>query len=270
MSQATTIEQSRAIAEVMAAVEVAQRKPRDIVAALAEMRRACASTALAEKAFYSMPRAGGTVAGPSIHLARELARCWGNIDYGIKELARDDERGMSEMIATAWDLQRNHRVSSSFLVPHKRDKKGGPVKLTELSAIYENNANNGARRVRECIFAVLPTDFVEEAKAACMATLEPADPEELARRAETAVAQFARGGITLAQLEEKVGAARDKWTPTDVAELGVLFQSLKRKEITREEAFPQPRVTAAEITGKAVESNFDDEAWLAGQSGGES
>ena len=62
--------------------------------------------------------------GPSVHLARELARIWGNMDYGVHELSRDDARGMSEIRAYAWDQQTNMRSSRTFQVPHARMAKG--------------------------------------------------------------------------------------------------------------------------------------------------
>jgi hypothetical protein len=108
-TQATAVETARAIAEVQAAAFVAQQMPRSIQRARADMLEACQQLALAERAFFSFRRSGQSVTGPSIHLARELARVWGNIDYGIKELRRDDSGGESEMLAYAWDLQTNAR-----------------------------------------------------------------------------------------------------------------------------------------------------------------
>jgi hypothetical protein len=104
-SQGTAVEQSRAVAEVAAAVRVAQDNPRDIPRAIAQMEQACRQSALANRAFYSLPRAGGRVEGSTVHLAREIGRCWTNIDYGIRELRRDDEAGVSEMQAWAWDQE---------------------------------------------------------------------------------------------------------------------------------------------------------------------
>src|SRR4051794_31308457 len=92
-SEATAIEQARSVAEVAAAVRVAQDNPRDVSKALEQMRQACSQRALADRAFYSVPRAGGRIEGASVHLARELARCWCNLDYGIRELRRDDTAG---------------------------------------------------------------------------------------------------------------------------------------------------------------------------------
>ena len=260
LGQATAIEQARAVAEVQAAIVVAQQCPRDVQQAVRSMRESAGQKGLAERAFFRFPRAGGAVSGPSIHLARELARCWGNIQYGIAELRRDDEAGMSEMQAYAWDVQTNTRSAQIFMVPHKRDKKGGPEKLTELRDIYENNANNGARRVREAIFAILPTWFVEEAKDLCTQTLTDGGGKPLPQRVADAVRTFERVGITLDQLETKIGRPSAKWNEHDVVQLGVTFKSLERGEILKDEEFPQVRVTAADILGRSTADRSDEQA----------
>lgn len=257
LGQATAVEQTRAAAEVAAAVHVAQQCPRNVQSARAAMLDSCDRKYLAEKAFYRFPRAGGVVSGASVHLARELARCWGNVQYGISELRRDDDFGQSEMQAWAWDVQTNTRASTTFIVPHARDKKDPKTRenlrepLPELRDIYENNANNGARRVREMIFSVLPPWFAEEAQETCRATLEKGDGKPLAVRVSDAIDAFARLDITPDQMEQKLGRPRSAWTEYDVAQLQVMYRSLRRGEISREDEFPPPRVTAAEITAAA-------------------
>ena len=78
------IEASRAIAEAQGKLVIAKRFPRNEVDAYAKAMEACQRPTMAAKAFYSFPRGGQTVEGPTIRFAEELARCWGNIDYGIK------------------------------------------------------------------------------------------------------------------------------------------------------------------------------------------
>jgi hypothetical protein len=248
VGQGTAVEQSRAVAEVQAAIIVAQQCPRSIQAALAEMRQSCQQTFLAERAFFRFPRGGQTVSGPSVHLARELARCWGNIQYGLVEMRRDDEYGQSEMQAFAWDVEKNSRNSSTFIVPHMRDQRGGPKKLDDLRDIYENNANNGARRVREAIFAILPPWFVEEAKELCTRTLQDGGGKPLPQRIADAIRAFEGLGVTADRIETKLGRPSGKWTEHDVAQLSITFKSLQRGEVTVDEEFPQPRVTVDEIT----------------------
>jgi hypothetical protein len=247
IGQGTAIEQSRAAAEVLAAVEVAQRFPRDIEYAMRQMRESCKQERLANRAFYRFPRAGGAVSGATVHLARELARCWGHVQYGIAELRRDDEHGQSEMQAWAWDVQTNSRVSTTFIVPHLRDTKQGPSQLKELRDIYENNANNGSRRLREMIFAILPPWFVEEAKDRCNATLEDGGGIPLATRITNMVEKYTEIGISKAQIETKLGRPSSQWSAADAAQLGVIFQSIGRGEVRKEEEFPPPAATADEI-----------------------
>lgn len=254
-SQATAIEQTRAMEEVRAAVVVAQQCPRNVPQAIAAMRETCQQRALAERAFFRYSRAGSQVSGASVHMARELARCWGNIQYGIHELSRDDAAGQSEMFAFAWDLETNTRSSATFIVPHARDTtKGGRKPIVDLRDVYENNANMGARRVREAIFSVLPAWFTEEAKDLCMATLsDTKGGKTLPQQITESVAWFATSmSVTQAQLEDKLGRPASDWTPGDVASLRVISTSLQRGETTVADEFPKPtapRLTAAEITG---------------------
>lgn len=251
VGQGTAVEQARAVAEVQAMVVVAQERPRNIQAAVEEMRESCRQLGLAQRAFYRYNRGGGVVTGASVHLARELARCWGNVTYGLVEMRRDDQYGQSEMQAFAWDLQTNTRNSSTFVVPHKRDTKEGPKLLTDMRDIYETNTNNGARRVREAIFAILPPWFVEEAKTLCSATLENGGGKPLAQRIADAVAGFEGIGVRLEQLEQKLDAPQAKWTAHDMAQLAVTFTSIRNGEVRKEDEFPPLRVTAGEILAKA-------------------
>lgn len=262
VGQATAIEQSRAVAEVYAAILVAQQCPRDVQAALRAMRESCAMTALAERAFFRFPRSGSTVSGPSVHLARELARCWGNIQYGVAELRRDDDQGESEMQAFAWDVQTNARAAAIFIVPHKRDKRGGPERLTDMRDIYENNANAGARRVRECIFGVLPLWFTEEAKDISQKTLTDGGGKPLAQRIADAISLFGTIGVSEDRIADKLGKPSSKWLAVDVAQLAVAYRSIQRGEVTTEEEFPSTAapVTMAEIAGKKTAQRQATEA----------
>lgn len=249
IGQATAIEQSRAAAEVAAAVHVAQQNPRNMQAALAEMRESCRQPRLADRAFFRYNRAGNQVTGPTVHLARELARCFGNVQYGIAELSRDNGKGESEMQAYAWDVERNTRAAQIFIVPHVRDTKLGPKLLTDLRDIYENNANMGARRLRAAIWAILPPWFVDEAEEICNRTLKDGGGVPLAKRIANRIKAFGDLGVSVLQLEQKLGRESGRWTEHDVAQLTVIGKSLERGETRLEDEFPPERVTAAEITG---------------------
>ena len=253
ISQATAVEQSRAVAEVQAAVVVAQQCPRDMGRALAEMRDVTSRTALANRAFYRVPNRGS---GPSVHLARELARIWGNVDYGVKELHRDDVAGTSEILAYAWDVQTNTRSTRTFIVPHQRMKGGKREDLVDLADVYLNNQNIGARAVRECVFTVLPTWYVDEAEAICQRTLVNGDGEPLESRVTKMVTAFHNLGVTVPQIEAKLKRQRSAWEAGDVATMTVCFQSIQRGEITVEEEFgtAAPVVSASTFSQAAAQA----------------
>lgn len=283
VTQATAIEQARAVAEVQAAVVVAQQVPRDLAAALTAMRESCNQVGLADRAFFKFPRAGKTVTGPSVHLARELARCWGNVQYGVQELRRDDTGGYSEMQAWAWDVQTNTRSMHVFVVPHRKDTKRGTVDITDLRDIYENNANQGARRLREAIFSILPTWFTEEAKAISIETLARGDstktfPQQVAQMVSAFGETF---GVSATRLEARFGPKQD-WTPHDLAQMRVIGASLKQGTVSVEDEFPTtvtaddiadltPKETAATDPDPATDPDapVDDDWPLVAQSGSE-
>lgn len=256
IGQATAIEQSRAAAEVHAAILVAQQCPRNEQIARRAMEDACKMKALAERSSFRFKRAGAPISGPSVHLARELARCWGNIQYGVAELSRDDTHGQSEMQAYAWDVQTNSRSVHVFIVPHKLDrseKSGGQKDLTDMRDIYENNANNGARRLREAIFAILPIWFVEEAKKLCQETLQREDDgKSIHTRIAEAIDRFGAIGVREEQIAAKLGRPSNRWDHQDLAQLSVIFRSIRNGEISKEDEFPVSMVTAAEITGSTA------------------
>lgn len=236
VSQTTSVEQSRAVAEVQAAVTVALQFPRDMQRAYEEMKAACARTALAQRAFYAVPKRG---TGPSVHLARELARIWGNLDYGVRELSRDDEAGMSEIQAYAWDQQTNVRSSRTFQVPHQRMAGGKRQPLTDLGDVYLNNQNIGARAVREAIFTVLPSEFVELAQNLCRETLDRGDGVPLNDRITKAVKAYADLGISVERLEAKTGKKRGQWSAQQVADLGIWHTSITRDGIDAASLIPE-------------------------------
>lgn len=248
-SQATLVEQSRAVAEVAAAVQVAQANPRDIDRATADMRDTCGRLPVANRAFYAVPNRGQ---GLSVHLMRELARIWGNTDYGVRELRRDDDAGVSEMQAWAWDQQTNTRSTRSFIQPHQRMKGRERQALVDLNDIYLSNQNTGARAVRECIASVLPDWFIAEAQGVCETTLNDGEGKSPEVRSREAVTAFSNHSVTRAQLEDYVGAKFGKWTPAMLADLQRVYVSITQDGMAPSEFFPERVVEVAPAPAKTT------------------
>lgn len=231
------VEESRVMSEVKAQVFMARQYPRDVVRARDRIMAECDRLKLAEKAVYSFPRGGTQVTGPSIRLAEAIGRAWGNIDAGIIEGERAN--GESSMIAYAWDLETNLRIRKEFKVAHVRDTKQGRKKLTDERDIYEMTANQGSRRLRACILALIPGDIIDEAVSRCEKTLV-AKVGDLATVIPKMVKTFEGIGVTRAMLEARLRHRLDATQPAEVVQLGNIFNSIKDGMATVADYFDAP------------------------------
>jgi hypothetical protein len=239
------VEASRAIAEAQGKLVIAKNFPRNEVAAYARVVQACQRKGIAEKAFYSYNRGGGVVSGPTIRFAEELARCWGNIDYGIKELSQDE--GKSEMQAYAWDLETNTQSVQNFTNPHIREVGGKAKVLTSQRDIYEINANMGARRLRSRILAILPNDLVDTAIAECKKTIAGKNDEPLIDRVKKMVVAFGKYGVTQEQIETRLKRKVETMTVDDFVDYTGIYNAIKNGESKVSEWFEAEK-TANELT----------------------
>lgn len=233
---------TRQAQEVQAAVLMAKRFPRDEFAAVDRILKACERTSLAESAIYEYPKGGQKVSGPSIRLAEAIAQAWGNIDSGVIEL--EQRNGASSMMAYAWDLETNTRQTKVFTVKHERKAKGAINQLDDPRDIYEMTANQGARRVRSCILAVIPGDVVEAAVEKCKQTLKNGYKEPLEDRIRKMIATFREEfQVSKEMIEKFIGCASEAFTDNDFVRLRSVYKSLRDNMAKREDFFevPKPR-----------------------------
>ncbi len=221
---AMDIATSKSAQEVQAAMLVAQRCPRDEIRCYNKIMKGCKRRGLAERAVYSYPRGGTSVTGPSIRLAEELARCWGNIDFGIVVL--DSNAAESSVMAYCWDLESNTRSTKVFTVKHERHTKRGRQFLSDPRDIYEHVANYGARRMRACILAVIPGDIQDDAVTECEKTLTR-DQEPLGDRIRQMVAAFSDFGVTKEDIEKRLGHVLHVTSEHEFVTLRSIYTSLK-------------------------------------------
>lgn len=215
---------AREVAEVQAAMVVAQRFPRDPVKAVDRIIQNCTRPGLAERAVYEYARGGQAVTGPSIRLAEELARGWGNMLTGVTELSRSN--GVSECLAYAWDLESNYRDEKRFQVRHWRDTKKGGYAITDERDLYELVANMGARRKRACILSVIPADVQDAALDQCELTLKTT-MEVTPERIKAMLDKFAAYGVTREMVQAKVQRHVETITPALMSQLARIYNSIK-------------------------------------------
>jgi len=223
---------SRAQASAMTAMVAAKNSPRNTIKAEERILEACKRKGLAEEAQYTYPRGGKKVQGASIRLAEAMAQNWGNMECGVTELEQRD--GESTVQTYAWDLETNTRITKTFSVKHIRtksegygaDKKLVSSKLDDPRDIYEMVANQGARRLRACILAVIPGDIQDSAIAACNATLAGDTSEPIQDRAKKMVKTFNAMGVTQEHIEEYLGHNLDAVLEMDLVTLRGVYRSI--------------------------------------------
>lgn len=230
-------EQSKAIAEVQAALLIARTHPRDPRRAMDRILQDCMRVSLAEEATYQYARGGTDITGATIRLAETLAKRWGNMEAGVKELSRVN--GVSECMAYAWDYETNYRDVRTFTVRHWRDTREGGYALKDERDIYELIANNGARRKRACILALIDGDVVEAALAQCKAT-QAAEVDITDDLLANMVARFEAFGVTRELIERRIQRHLSAITPAMVVSLRNIHNSLRDGMSAPAEWFDMP------------------------------
>ncbi len=225
---------SKAVQEIQAALTIAMHNPRDENKSYQRIIRACQRPVLADHALYAYPKGGQTVTGPSIRLAEVLAQNWGNISTGVREISQTN--GVSEVEAFAWDLETNFQATKIFHVKHERYTKNGSYKITDPREIYELIANNGARRQRACILAVIPGDIVDAAVEECAKT-SASGQEPLADRVRKMISAFDELGVKVEHLEKRLGHNMDATIETEIVTLKSIYKSIKDGMASREQFF---------------------------------
>lgn len=254
------VEKTRALQEVQAAIFMARQFPRDEFRAQKKIMEAAKRLSMAEKAIYCYPRGGQQIKGASIRTAETIAKHWGNLSYGIKELSQNSAEHSSEMMAYCWDLESNVRVERIFKVKHIRDTKDGGKLLTDQRDIYEKTANDGARRLRAAILEVLPADIVEDFLKACEKTMEGSSDKPLKERITDMLKKFEDYGVTQDMIEKKVGTKAENFIPKNIVDLGSIYNSIKNNFAPIEQYFDMPNAAekeAAETTKKLKASKPD-------------
>ena len=246
---------AREVAQVQAAMTIAQRFPRNEALVEKKIEQACSRLRLASSACYTYSRGGTDIQGPSIRLAEALARAFGNIKYGVEEVSQLD--GESKMRAYAYDLETNTQAERIFVVKHERTTKKGTTKLTDSRDIYESNANQGARRLRSCILELIPADLVELAIEKCEQTVRAnikITPDTINAMLEA----FKAYGITVEMIEAFIQRKMQAITTDQFLKLRNIWAGL-RDGITKPEDFfdlsigSAPKKAAETIEARKVE-----------------
>lgn len=250
------VDSERSGKEIEAAVVLSKRFPRNEGDSYNRVMRACSRPAFASKAIYSFKRGGTKVEGPSIKLAEVVARSWGNLQYGVREVER---RGNSSLVeAYCWDLETNIRSVKEFEVRHVRDTKSGVQHLTNERDIYEMVANQGARRLRNCILSVIPEDVVDDAVNQVNVTLAASakgTAVDIAAKIRSMIEAFQVLGIDRQQLEIYLNTKCEAASAKQIVDLSKIYTSMKDGYSEAKDWFKMPDMPAELQKEAAVRAN---------------
>lgn len=245
--------QTRETSEIQASITIAKRFPRDEIAARLKVSQSCARPSFAERAAYSFPRGGANVTGPSVDLARELARCWGNINYGLRIVEGDDDT--LHLKGFAFDIETNNRIEMedkfAKLVQRKNKKTGITEWVTpDERDLRELMNRRGAILVRNALLQLLPPDLVDDALSESRDTMRRAAAGELGKDRDAAVKNlakaFATQGVTIEMLEQRLGHALMLVSDEEVAELRTVYKSIADGHSKRAEHFEFAKPTKSD------------------------
>lgn len=239
--------------EIQSAIVIAKKFPRNEDVAFEKLMKASKRTSFAEDAAYSFPRGSSQVEGPSINLAREAARVWGNVRFGL-DIMRDDVEDR-QIRAWAWDMETNVRVSAEDdfkkLIFRKGKKQGDPGRwiVPDERDLRELTNRRGAILIRGCLLQILPKDLIEDAMNRCKETLRAgaaADPESARKRL---IMAFSEINVTPEMLESALGHKISECSPAEIAELRKIYKSVADGNSTWKE-YSEPKEPESSNAGK--------------------
>lgn len=251
--------------EIESAITIAKSMPRDELEAANRLMRSCERPRMAADATYTFPRGSKKISGPSVKIAREAMRIWGNIRIGVDVVREDDTTRLIR--GWAWDLETNTKVTADDLIEkvierkrvedgesvigERKNSKGETLKLIRPSErdMRELQNRRGAFLIRNCILSLIPPDVIDSALDQAKQTLHDAAGKNLPEARAKTLQAFTEYGVTQAQLERYIGRVLGQFTPADIVSLRTIYVSIRDGNSKKEEYFgSEQKQASAEAT----------------------
>jgi hypothetical protein len=221
-------------AEVDVQITTAKKYPRSITKFKQKAKEmACINEEVAASCFYTLPRGGKPITGPSIRLAEICATAWGNLRWGSRVIGDDGKIITAQGVCH--DLECN--VAGTIEIQRRVTNKEGNRFSDDMVVVTGNAAGSIARR--NAILGVIPRAFVHEIEQEARKVAIGDAKTLVARRAEM-IAYFGKMGITEERILKAIGV--ESIEQIGLEELGVLkgtATAIKEKTTTVDEVFPQ-------------------------------
>jgi len=219
-------------AEVDIQISTAKRFPRDVTRSINRIKDlATRDPEVAEGCFYSIPRDGKAISGPSIRFAEIVASSWCNLLAAARVTGEDEKFVTCQGIAH--DLETN--VSISVEVKRKITGRNGRRYSDDM---VNTTANAGcAIALRNAIFKVVPSAVIEEVKKE-VAAVGAGDARTLKDKQNACVEYFKAKGYSKEQVLALVGKERQEDIDSDtLMVLQGVVTAIKEETTTLEDVF---------------------------------
>ena len=205
------------------------------------------SPEVAAKCFYSVPRGGKKIEGPSVRLAEILAASWGNLKIASRVIEVAHDHVIAQGVVT--DVENN--VSHAAEVRQAITDKHGRRYSDDMVTVACNAAS--AKAFRNAVFRAIPRaivdDFVEQAREFAKGTAAT-----LPQRLRKALAAFKELGVSEKRIYAALGitGAADV-TVEHLATLLGYHVAIRQEGVSVNEVFPSEQGFPQAIPGKSPE-----------------
>lgn len=230
--------------EIQSAIISAKKFPRDEEQSVSKLFDSMKRQSMALKSTYSFPRGGSTVSGPSIGMAREAARCWGNIRHGIRVISVDDRLVHIKGVALDVETNTNVECEDKFEKLIYRGKKWVVPDERDLRELINRR---GAILVRNSILQLIPADVIEEAlliaKKAAIGQAKQDIKKDKKGTLTKLIETFAGINVTPEDLSAYLKEDINKITPEQITELRAIFVTIRDGNAKVAEYFKNKQAT---------------------------
>lgn len=230
--------------EVESQLDAAHRYPRKIKTFIDEANAMVSrSVDVASMCFYSLPRDGKQIMGPSVRLAEIAASAYGNLHVGARPLEVGENDTVCTAQGVAWDLQKNLRVTVEKT--RRITGKTGRRFSDDMVIVTQNAASSIA--LRDAIFRVIPRAYIDEIYKRARA-VAVGDVKAIGERRVSVTNRLMQMGATMERILAALGRTDlETITAEDLEKLIGLGTAIKDGQTTVDEAFPELPKTAPEL-----------------------
>lgn len=255
-----SVVEAQSRAEIDTQIATAKHFPRNVQKVYSvALQTVESSRDIAEACFYTLPRGGKNIVGPSVRLAEIMATSWGNLR--VKTTIVDEGRDCVICQATCIDLETNVGVSTEVR-RRIRDAKGERFN-DDLITVTTNAAS--AIAFRNAVFKVIPGVFVQPIFERARQLAVGRETELDARRAKC-VKYFESLGVPSPVLLKHLGKLKvNDIKLEDIEYLLGVQNALKEGETSVEDVFQftrdgKPMDPASQASGKSTLNEVAEQA----------